>query len=131
LSPSHQIALGSLNCFFTDLCRDRLLIVALLEFICLFQVLILYIKVTMSVCLSVRLFVCVGSAWKILPVTARSLWSVLGGGGRESPVKHGVGGASTGGEGPGGGELDRCIMHRVHTSKGRKGTRLAFAKCKG
>jgi hypothetical protein len=39
----------------------------------------------------------VGSAWKILPVTARSLWSVLGGGGRESPVKHGAGGASTGG----------------------------------
>jgi hypothetical protein len=48
-----------------------------------------------------------------------------GGGGKESPVKHGVGGASTGGggagggtggEGPGGGELDGCIMHRVHTS---------------
>jgi hypothetical protein len=38
----------------------------------------------------------VGSAWKILPVTAR-LWSVLGGGGRESRVKHGAGGASTGG----------------------------------
>jgi hypothetical protein len=37
------------------------------------------------------LSVCVGSAWKILPVTARSLWSVLGGGGRESPVKHGAG----------------------------------------
>jgi hypothetical protein len=66
----------------------------------------------------------VGSAWKILPVTAHSLWSVLGGGGRESPVKHGAGGASTGGgggggtggEGPGGGEFDGCIMHRVHTS---------------
>jgi hypothetical protein len=42
-----------------------------------------------------------GSAWKILPVIARSLWSVLGGGGRESPVKHEAGGgASTGGEGP-------------------------------
>ncbi len=45
-----------------------------------------------------------GSAWKILPITAHSLWSVLGGGGRESPVKHGgggggkarAGGASTG-----------------------------------
>jgi hypothetical protein len=51
----------------------------------------------------------VGSAWKILLVTACSLWSVLGGGGRESPVKHGAGGASmgggggTGGKGPGGG----------------------------
>jgi hypothetical protein len=51
------------------------------------------------------------------------MWSVLGGGGRESPVKHGAGGASTGGVGggtggkrPGGGELDGCIMHRVHTS---------------
>ncbi len=50
-----------------------------------------------------------GSAWKILLVTACSLWSVLGGGGRESPVKHGAGGASmgggggTGGKGPGGG----------------------------
>jgi hypothetical protein len=67
----------------------------------------------------------VGNAWKILPVIARSLWSVLGGGGRESPVKHGAGGASTGGggggmggKGPGkggastnGGELDGCIMH--------------------
>jgi hypothetical protein len=68
------------------------------------------------------LSVCVGSAWKILPVTARSLWSVLGGGGRESPVKHGAGGPArageggTGGEGPSGGELDGCIMHRVHTS---------------
>ncbi len=65
----------------------------------------------------------VGSAWKILPVTARSLWCALGGGGRESPVKHGAGGAitgggggGTGGEGPGGGEFDGCIMHRVHTS---------------
>ncbi len=74
-----------------------------------------------------------GSAWKILPVTARSLWSVLGGGGKESLVKHGAGGLAraregggragkdragggTGGEGPGGGELDDCIMHRVHTS---------------
>ncbi len=77
-----------------------------------------------------------GSAWKILPVTARSLWSVLGGGGRESLVKHGAGGASTGrgggggragkdraGVGPararggtGGGEFDGCIVHRVHTS---------------
>jgi hypothetical protein len=80
---------------------------------------ILYIKVTMYV----RLFVYVGNAWKILPVTTRSLWSVLGGGGRESSVKHGAGGArmggggaSTGGERPGGGELDGCIMHRVHTS---------------
>jgi hypothetical protein len=72
----------------------------------------------------------VGSAWKILPITAHSLWSVLGGGGRESPVKHGGGGGGegsggggqhgrgwgTGGEGPSEGELDACIMHRVHTS---------------
>ncbi len=40
------------------------------------------------------------------PIGSRSLWSVLGGGRRESPVKHGAGGASrggggTGGEGPG------------------------------
>jgi hypothetical protein len=72
--------------------------------------LILYIKVTM--------YVCVGSAWKILPVTARSLWSVLGGGGREIPVKHGAGGPTRAGEGggTGGGELDGCIMHRVHTN---------------
>jgi hypothetical protein len=40
--------------------------------------------------------VCVGSAWKILPVIARSLWSVLGGRGRESPVKHRVGGGQHG-----------------------------------
>jgi hypothetical protein len=40
---------------------------------------------------------------------------VLGGGGRESPVKNGAGGG-----GGGGGQLDRCIMHRVHTS---------FVKC--
>jgi hypothetical protein len=47
----------------------------------------------------------------------------FGGGGRESPVKHeaggrqhGPGGGGTGGEGPGGGELDGCIMHPVHTS---------------
>ncbi len=53
---------------------------------------ILYIKATVSIC--------VGSAWKILSVTAHSLWSVLGGGGKESPVKHGVGGV-TGKKGPG------------------------------
>jgi len=35
----------------------------------------------------------------------------LMGGGEGS---DGVGG--TGGEGPGGGKLDECIMHRVHTS---------------
>ncbi len=38
------------------------------------------------------------------PIGSRSLWSVLGGGGRESPMKHGArganrGGANTGGEG--------------------------------
>jgi hypothetical protein len=33
----------------------------------------------------------------------------------------GGGGASTGGEGPGRGELDGCIMHRVHTSMYKKG----------
>ncbi len=31
--------------------------------------------------------ICVGSAWKILPITARSS-GVFWGGGRESPVKH-------------------------------------------
>ncbi len=67
---------------------------------------------------------------------------VLGGGGRESSVKHGAGGptggASTDGEGPGGGgqhgreggaraekdrrgRIDGCIMHRVHTSMKGKG----------
>ncbi len=61
---------------------------------------ILYIKVIMSVC--------VGSAWKILPVTARSLWSVLGGGGKESPVKQKAGGASTGGGGGGRAGKDRA-----------------------
>ncbi len=50
-------------------------------------------------------FVCVGSAWKILPVTARSMWCALGGGGRESPMKHGGGGG--GGGGPGGGKTGR------------------------
>jgi hypothetical protein len=60
---------------------------------------ILYIKVTMSVRLSVR----VGSAWKLLPVTARSLWSVFEGGGRESPVKHGAGGPARAGRGRGDG----------------------------
>ncbi len=47
------------------------------------------------------------------PIGSRSLWSVLGGGKRESPVKHGAGGGQqggptragggggTGGEGPG------------------------------
>jgi uncharacterized membrane protein YgcG len=54
------------------------------------------------------LSICVGSAWKILPVTACSLWSVLGGGGRESPVKHGAGGASTGGGGGGRAGKDRA-----------------------
>jgi hypothetical protein len=55
---------------------------------------ILYIKATV-------VSVCVGSAWKILPVTARSLWCALGGGGRESPVKHGAGGPARAGEGGG------------------------------
>jgi len=61
------------------------------------------------------------------PIGSRSLWSVLGGGGRESPVKHGTGGGQhgrgrtgwgggAGGGGPGGGKLDGCIMHQVHTS---------------
>jgi hypothetical protein len=51
--------------------------------------------------------VCVGSAWKILPVTVRSLWSVLGGEGRESPMKHGARGANTGGGGQHGGTFPR------------------------
>ncbi len=37
------------------------------------------------------------------PIGSCSLWSVLGGGGRESLVKHGAGGASTGGGGHQGG----------------------------
>jgi hypothetical protein len=44
------------------------------------------------------------------PIGSRSLWSVLGGGGRESPVKHGVGGASTGRGGGG--------ARRVHYAPG-------------
>ncbi len=52
--------------------------------------------------------VCVGSAWKIILVTACSLWSVLGGGGRESPVKHGAGGAQQGGHEGGTGEEGPC-----------------------
>jgi hypothetical protein len=67
----------------------------------------------------VRLSVCVGSAWKILPVTARSLWSVLGGEGRESPVKHGAGGASTGGGGGDGRErTGRGGARQVHYAPG-------------
>jgi hypothetical protein len=65
----------------------------------------------MSVCPSV----CAGSAWNILPVTARSLWSVLGGGGRESPMKHGAGGPTWAGEGWGTGSKG--------PGKGRGGTR--------
>jgi hypothetical protein len=66
--------------------------------------------------------VCVGSAWKIL-ITARSLWNVLGGGGRESPVKHGAGGASTG-EG-GGGQVgkDRAGAGHGRGRTGQGGTR--------
>jgi hypothetical protein len=45
-------------------------------------------------CLSVRLSVCVGSAWKILPITVRSLWSVLGGGAQAG--KDRAGGSLTG-----------------------------------
>jgi hypothetical protein len=73
--------------------------------------LVLYIKATVFV----YLFVCVGSAWNILPITARSLWSVLGGGGRESPVKHGARGASRGG---GGGGHERGRTGRVHYAPG-------------
>jgi hypothetical protein len=64
--------------------------------------------------------VCVGSAWKILPVTARSLWCALGGGGRESPVKHGARGASTGGGGGGRAGKDRAGggARRVHYAPG-------------
>jgi len=62
---------------------------------------ILYIKATwcLSVCLCGQKLGSAwkGSAWKILPVTARSLWSVLGGGARESPVKHGAGGPARAG----------------------------------
>jgi hypothetical protein len=61
---------------------------------------IIYIKATM-------VSVCVGSAWKILPVTARSLWCALGGGGRESPVKHRAGGPARAGGGHGRGRIGR------------------------
>ncbi len=64
----------------------------------------------------------VGSAWKILPVTTRSLWSVLGGGGRESPVKHRAGGASTGGGGGGGrggGDHHGSINNQVNKIKNK------------
>jgi hypothetical protein len=62
-----------------------------------------------------------------------SLWSVLRGGGRQSPVKHEV-------RGPVGrdrrdqherGELNRCIMHRVHTSIYRGERRTTLAKAYG
>ncbi len=38
------------------------------------------------------------------------------GGGGGGPGEEGPGGGGPGEEGPGGGELDGCIMHRVHTS---------------
>ncbi len=47
-----------------------------------------------------------------------SVTEVLGGGGRERPVKQRVARGPAGGtdeEGPGRG-FDGCIMHRVHTS---------------
>jgi hypothetical protein len=66
------------------------------------------------------MFVCVGIAWKIFLVTARSLWSVLGGGGRESLVKHGVGGANTGGGGGRAGK-DRAGAMGKKGSGGRGG----------
>jgi hypothetical protein len=43
----------------------------------------------------------------------RGVANTGGGGHRRGRTERGV--ASTGGEGPGGGELDGCIMHRVHT----------------
>jgi hypothetical protein len=58
-----------------------------------------------------------GSAWKILPVTVRSLWSVFEGGGKESPVKHEAKGGDererTGGGGPRAGK-----DQRVHYAPG-------------
>jgi hypothetical protein len=92
---------------------------------------IIYIKATVSVCLFVfYLFFTYFFFSDVIslslplwrnPIGSHSLWSVLGGGGRESPVKHGVGGASMGGGGDGRGrtergKLDGCIMHQVHTS---------------
>jgi hypothetical protein len=71
----------------------------------------------------VSMCVCVDSAWKILPVTARSLWNVLGGGGRESLVKHGAGGASTGGGGWGWAGKDRARGGHGRGRTGRGGTR--------
>ncbi len=54
------------------------------------------------------------------PIKNREQQLHFGGGGRERPMKQRVaqgGGGGMGGEGPGGGELDGCIMHQVHTSK--------------
>jgi hypothetical protein len=76
---------------------------------------ILYIKVTMSVCSSVcACGQCLEDSSSHYPF----LVECFGGWGKGEPGEaQGWGGGGTGGEGPGGGELDGCIMHRVHTSK--------------
>jgi hypothetical protein len=63
--------------------------------------------IIVSFYLSVRLSVSPSIHPSFPLVTARSLWGQQGGG------QHGGG---MGGEGPGEGELDGCIMHRIHTS---------------
>jgi hypothetical protein len=77
----------------------------------------------------------VGSAWKIFPITARSLWSVLGGGERQSLVKHGVGGPAggTGGErsGEGGHERERIGRGKARTKKDRAKESSTGALCTG
>jgi hypothetical protein len=60
-----------------------------------------------------------GRFFQSLPVPCGVFWGVREGRARWStglggPARAGEGG--TGEKGPGGGELDRCIMHRVHTS---------------
>jgi hypothetical protein len=84
---------------------------------------ILYIKATV-------VSVCVGSVWKILPITARSLWGQSGGGRGGGGARGGARSRKDRGRGTGEeksrernmrgkterGELDECIMHRVHTN---------------
>jgi hypothetical protein len=71
----------------------------------------------LSVCLSV--WAVLGRFFQSLPVPCGVFWGVGEGKARWGTGlggQHGRGKGGTGGEGPGGGELDRCIMHRVHTS---------------
>jgi hypothetical protein len=83
---------------------------------------ILYIKATVvSVCLSVRAVSrhCTDSQtdttvvlFSVTIITQLTGGANTGGGGGGGRAR----GASMGGEGPGGGKRDNCIMHQVHTS---------------